>query len=844
MTDTLSALSWRQLEPLLDRALELSGTAQDAYLDEVCGDNAALRAELDGLLQADRSADCFLDRQVCVAGSVSAVGTRVGPYQLLEPLGEGGMGRVFLANRVDGEFEQQVAIKFLSVSVDPRAQQHFQAECQNLARLDHPNIVNLMDGGVTESGASYLILQYIEGASIMRFAETNQLGLRARMRLFRQLCDAVTFVHRNLIVHRDLKPSNVLVTSEGQVKLLDFGISRDLAVDATQTNSLMTPRYAAPEQILGQSVTTLTDVYGLGVLLHELLTGLPPFAEAGYSIEALAQRAKLTEPPRPSSTVKAGFAVDAKALRGDLDAMLLKCLQAEPTRRYASVDALRNDTCAWLAGEEISARRPNLVSRSWRAAKRNRWTVAAIATSLSLALGAAGYHVRTVQNERDTAIATTDFFLDLIAGIKPTDGNRDNALKFPVGEFYREGMVALTDSAIVDTERSRLARTFSLGLHSLGDWDAAFAAADEAVALAERAAPQGAAHISAVLQRAAAATNQGQLAKASRDYEWLMDRVGGSIAEDSIDAAAVWSDYAFWLSQGGKPEAVEPFARRALAILDRHPANHFTQSTRSAALTNLTRALALDPARKDEAWELAQELIAVAIEREGAESMVLARAYAIAVSSRGGEPAERERMSRQAFQIAQRVLGPDHSQTLGLMNNYAVLIASMGRVEDAIPLFEQLIEYRSDDPTYETTTLGSNQQNLAAMLRRVGRLEEAQARAEQARQLYAESLPAQHWLHGMPLLILSEIELTRARPEAALTLSEQAVDFMAPLQSANLAKRAAVAIRAIAVTDMNRCVPSAMSFEDGLGESLSSDLPADHALREHLPRLEGVMSCP
>uniref|UniRef100_UPI0032203AEC serine/threonine-protein kinase n=1 Tax=Rudaea sp. TaxID=2136325 RepID=UPI0032203AEC len=287
----MSAFDRQRLETLFDAALDLPRDERAAFVARACGGDAALRAQLERWLAADATLDTFLETPPSLVAEARAVNgadqapSHFGPWRVLRSLGAGGMGEVWLAERADGEYEQRAAIKQVAYPT-PGLLQRFRQERQILARLEHPYIARLIDGGVDARGAPYFAMEYVEGVTIIAFARA--LGVRATLELFLEVCAAVRFAHQNLVVHRDLKPSNILVAADGAPKLLDFGIAKVLAATDAGTDSatgtglrLMTPDYAAPEQFRGEAVTTATDVYALGVVLYELLAGVRPHARAG-----------------------------------------------------------------------------------------------------------------------------------------------------------------------------------------------------------------------------------------------------------------------------------------------------------------------------------------------------------------------------------------------------------------------------------------------------------------------------------------------------------------------------------------------------------------------------------
>jgi serine/threonine-protein kinase len=395
---------WRRVERVLDMALESEPSQWPTVVAEACHGDDDVRREVESLLGRYATARSYLrSRPVAIAAallaearetSVSYEGRRFGAYRVVRELGRGGMSRVFLAERADGEFEQQVALKLLRPGLDSDIDlNRFKVERQILASLNHPNIARLLDGGVTSEGVPFLLMELVEGEPIDLYCDTRRLGVSQRLRLFIEMAGAVQSAHRSLVVHRDLKPSNIFVTKDGVVKLLDFGLAKLLepgdagaAAHATvSTHRWMTPEYAAPEQILGRPITTSTDVYQLGVVLHRLLVGRTPFAERTTSVHELERAILEAEPPALSGE-----------LRGDLEAILRKALAKEPNARYASVQDFADDIQRYLERRPVLARRQTTSYRLRRFARRHRGALAGAAAVVSLI----GVYVGTVLVDR------------------------------------------------------------------------------------------------------------------------------------------------------------------------------------------------------------------------------------------------------------------------------------------------------------------------------------------------------------------------------------------------------------------------------------------------------------
>src|SRR5580704_3904194 len=355
---TLSPDQWRALSPYLDQALAMTDDERSAWLSSVGDQDPALATQLESLLDEHRvlAQEGFLENsRWALPNSIGLAGQTLGPYTLISQLGQGGMGSVWLARRSDGRFERKAAVKFVNIALAGGAtEERFKREGSILGRLTHPHIAELLDAGISSDGRPYLILEYVDGTTIDQYCDQHKLDLEARLRLFLDVLAAVAHAHANLIVHRDIKPSNVLVTTGGEVKLLDFGIAKLLEGEGQTGNatlltheggSALTPQYAAPEQLTGQPVTTATDVYALGVLLYLLLSGRHPAGSGPQSPAELLKAVLDTEPPRASEAITAdngkliaerrGATPDTlrRELRGDLDTIVGKALKKNPKER-------------------------------------------------------------------------------------------------------------------------------------------------------------------------------------------------------------------------------------------------------------------------------------------------------------------------------------------------------------------------------------------------------------------------------------------------------------------------------------------------------------------------------
>ncbi len=499
------------MEEVFQTAADLPRTEREEYLRKACGNDAELLAEVRELLASDEQAQGFVERQVedgvmsLETVEIAQVERRAGPYRLTRELGRGGMGTVYLGERADGEYEGEVAVKLVRRGMDTEFfLARFRRERQALARLQHPNIARLLDSGTTDDGSPYIVMERIDGSPINAYCKAEKLSVDATLRLYLQVCRAVAHAHRHFVVHRDLKPGNILVDTTGTPKLLDFGICKLLIgggrgnTEVLETTHMMTPDYASPEQVSGDPITIASDIYSLGAVLYELLTGKRPHAIERYTPQHVAEAVCDRDITKPSEA-----AIDrdrARQLQGDLDTILLKAMQKDPARRYESVEQFAEDLRRVLDHEPVMARPDTTMYRVRKFARRHMFGTAAATIaviSLTGALVAYAYQARVAKRESASARSLANAMMfevhdrikDLPGSLEAreaivrlglnyldrilAEGSRDAALRREVASAYRrlgelQGSVLASNKG--DTEGAMKSyRTGLKALEPLGD---------------------------------------------------------------------------------------------------------------------------------------------------------------------------------------------------------------------------------------------------------------------------------------------------------------------------------------------------------------------------------------
>jgi serine/threonine protein kinase len=435
---------WSLIEEIFHSALERPPSERSEYLSHACGDDAELRVEIESLLINEGNATAALDplvaedlREMVRDSDASEMGVPIGPYRLVRELDSGGMGVVYLAFRSDDQYFQIVAIKMIRRGLESSSLvQRFRAERQILATLTHPNIGTILDGGDTEDGRPFMVMEYVEGQPITLASENRGLSITQRIELFRTVCSAVHHAHQKLVIHRDIKPSNVLVTPESVVKLIDFGVSKPLYQDlmpdrfpeTEHGQRLMTPDYASPEQLLGQQLTTASDTYSLGVLFFELLTGSRPYS-LGDLTPAAAERVVCHQEVRRPSSVDGLSDRTRRELRGDLDRIVLMAMDKDPTRRYLSVQHFEEDLLRYLQGRPVLARKATPIYRLSKFVERHRMTTLMTGAIIAVLSGSILIHhwqsLRADRRVREVETLTNSAITDLAEKLEQSPGSTD-----------------------------------------------------------------------------------------------------------------------------------------------------------------------------------------------------------------------------------------------------------------------------------------------------------------------------------------------------------------------------------------------------------------------------------
>jgi serine/threonine-protein kinase len=637
---------WDRLQRLFYAASGMEPSGRKAYLEAECSADPSLRLQVESLILSSTETavtGVMESLQFLAASAISVnIGERLGNYEVIRELGRGGMGSVFLAVRADDQFRKQVAIKLMNVAIaGPEMLARFRAERQILADLDHPNIARMLDGGATPSGMPYVVMEYIDGLPIDIYCQVHGLEIPERLALFRQLCDAVMYAHRNLIVHRDLKPANVMVGADGVAKLLDFGIAKLVRDDGaprtialTQVSErLMTPEYASPEQARGEPVTTASDIYSLGVLLYELLAGRRPFEIEGRTAVEIQKTICDTEPRRPSTHGR-------RELEGDLDNIVLMAMRKEPLRRYASVDQFSEDIRRYLDGFPVMAREDTWGYRTGKFVRRHRWSVSAAAVFLILliAFGAAmALLAKRVAAERDIANTerrnaeqVSQFLID---SFRLADRSGTQGRTLTAQEVLDRGsdriFKQLADQPVV---RAKMMNTMGEVYESLGLYDRAQLLLTNALATHPT--------VESLTSLGELAETRGEFGPAESWYRKALAGERKASGPDSGETAAIEAKLASALTGSAKDAEAERLLKQSLATRDKLFG-------------------------KDSA-PVADSLMRLGKLRESQQKF-----------------AESEPYYRQALAIRRRVLGPENPETVNAIGQLAFLLNTRGNLNEA-----------------------------------------------------------------------------------------------------------------------------------------------------------------
>jgi tetratricopeptide (TPR) repeat protein len=715
---------WLRASALLDQVLDLPPRQLEPWLASLRAEDTEAADDVQALLLEHQllSAEGFLD--VPPAVDLPLTGVVLGGYTLVSPIDQGGMGSVWLAERSDGRFQGRAAVKLLNVALAGRAGgERFRREGTILARLTHPHIARLIDAGVSAAGQPYLVLEHVEGRHIDRFCDDVRLDVAARIRLFLDVQAAVAHAHATLIVHRDLKPANVLVTDDGRVKLLDFGIAKLLESqgDGVATmltregDAALTPKYAAPEQMTGGAITTATDVYALGVLLFELLTGEHPTAATARTPAEFVRAISSTEPMRLSAAV-ARLAADPeaareraerrgttpdrlrRALRGDLETILAKALKTDPGERYASVEAFADDLRRYLTDQPIGAR-PDALGYRARKFVRRHWTgVTIAAAAVVLLAGLVGYHTVRLAKERDRAqheaakaSRVSELLTSLLRGADPyrnPDAGREptvqDLLDFGAERMRRD----LNDQPELQAEMLTLiGRTYE----RMGLQPKALPLLEEALAIGRRTF--GGDHV-----RVAQSLNDlgvlhrtvGHLPQAEallRESLAMRRRV---IGPRSAEVAVTLVELARVLIDSGQDREAETLARESLAIRT----ELFGDEHRETATSK--NELGLQLLRRGEVTEaesLFRQNVATTMHLLGPDhpNTAAAKGNLGLVLAAKGDLAGAEALAREALAVNLRAVGPDHLDSINSLSSVGAAVELQGRLEEAQTIFEECV---------------------------------------------------------------------------------------------------------------------------------------------------------
>lgn len=763
---------WQQIISVVDKALDVGSSERISFVESECKSDPALKEEVIHFLNTIKTSEVFWDDMLqssqVLVNELTSSGTslndpfplshlkQAGPYKVIKMIASGGMSYVYLAERSDGQFQRQVAIKILRRELDSEHHKKlFFAEREILSSLEHPNIARLYDAGI-EDGRPYLVMEYVEGEPISSYCTRKNCTFNSKMELFKQVCEAVTYAHRNLIVHRDLKPDNIFVTQDGKVKILDFGIakvidtelSKEMEEEKDDGPRLFSVQYAAPEQIAHGSITTSTDVYALGLLLHELLAGQPPFNLAGKKLKE-AEHSILNDIPKlPGSAVNDSSL--ARKLKGDLDAIILKALQKEPGNRYASVDQFLEDVHHHLSGKPVSARPKTFNYRTRKFITRRPGVVLAVLAVIVVISGyliTIQFHFDRLEAERNRAQIETvkaesisEFLMTLFESSDPDIGQGDIPTAFDLLDRGVERAEQLEEQPIIQAQMLDLIAQ----MHTkLGQYDRAEPIFRQALNKLRILYSEPHSDIAGTLAKL------GDVVMKLGDYDEaeqiLREALEIAVLTDApLIEANSYNDLGLVQFHRGEYIEAEASHRRALQL--RREALGEQHQRFAVSLHNI--ALALEYQDKiDEAEELYSRSLTIKRNALGNEHSAVTKTMVQLgrIYSKNPESHDMaELLLSEALTINRKLLGISHPHVLENLNDLAALYAWQEKYAEAEELFREVLRIRltTSNPNHKDIAISSN--NLAFVLEKQYLYSEAYPLNIKAVEVVREALGTDH----------------------------------------------------------------------------------------------------
>ncbi len=777
-------------EDIVRRAAALGPRERLAFVRNACGGDTALYEavieQVSASWMGDLSDDAPTQEDATLAlGDSRRPGELIGPYRILRVLGQGGMGEVYLCERADDQYRKQVAIKLVSRGLISRqVRTRLRTERQILATLDHPNIARLLDGGTTDDGVPYLVMEYVDGEPIDEFCDRRELTIAERLQLFQVVCSAVQAAHRSLIVHRDLKPSNILVTADGTPKLLDFGIAKLLDVRQTSHTvamtqadiRILTPDHASPEQIRGHPITTASDVYVLGVLLYELLAGRRPFTVEGLRLIDIERLICEREPVPPSQTLNAAQLGSAelertasrrrstvarlrRQLAGDLDNIVMMAMRKEPERRYGSVELLSADIGNHARGMPVLARKDTWGYRTRKFVSRHTVGVTlAAAFVVLLATFAATMYVQAerIREQRDAAEAertraetqqnraeqVSSFLIDLFRRSDPAE---HRGQKITAEEILERG------ARKIDVELKQDPESQANMMEAIGRVYLSLRQPDKAMPLLERSlelrrtlfGPQHLMTASSMHGLATARRDRGEFDAGEKLLREALSIQERGLGANHETVAATLYDLGWLLLERGEWDAAEKIFRQGLGI---YAARHME---RVSGATDMMSGLATVLSYKGDhsaaealyrqAVNIEQELLGKDHPQVAIETMNLALALQMQSKLAAAEP-----LYVESIEIMRRVNGPTHPDTVDALGNYGWLLQLKGELAESERVLREVVALRRQNFGDRDSGVGYSMSNLADVLYERGRLAEAEKLYGDALGIYDSTLSPTH----------------------------------------------------------------------------------------------------